>query len=247
MASNQSELLISVHKIDSEIIKRESKIQSITESIVKLEKKLKNNLSISKELEIKEAASLKAHNTEEQKYKEEEKKIMERRKQISSVGGNKSAKLAERELDIAKRIMESLEKNVLDSMQNLETLQSQKLLVTNAITELKELLESKSKVAKDQINILTSELNEYRKSKLEKSSKLDPRLSSLYKRVETRYRGDAVAFASGGACQTCFRSLPAQMFNQVMAGYNLTQCPGCSRILVNPASTDSEVTSPEGI
>ena len=70
---------------------------------------------------------------------------MERRKQISSVGGNKSAKLAERELDIAKRIMESLEKNVLDSMQNLETLQSEKLLVSNTIKETKELLESKSK------------------------------------------------------------------------------------------------------
>jgi len=233
VASNQSELLMSVHKIDSEIILRENRVKTISENILKLEKKLKTNLVKLSEINTQEVQATKEHAVEDLKYKEEEKKIIDRRKQISSVGGNKSAKLAERELDIAKRIMESLEKNVLDTMMKLEALQTQKLSITNSVDELKVAFQSKSKEGKDEIEKLTSELKDLTTTKTASFSKLDPRVSSLYKRVESRHRGDAVAIASNGSCRACFRSLPAQMFNQVMAGYNLVQCPGCSRILVH--------------
>ena len=71
-------------------------------------------------------------------------------------------------------------------------------------------------------------------------------------RVNTRYPGEAVAAANKGSCRSCFRALPAQTYNQVLAGNILIQCPGCSRILVyqepkggtngQPANTDEVVT-----
>jgi predicted nucleic acid-binding Zn-ribbon protein len=33
-------------------------------------------------------------------------------------------------------------------------------------------------------------------------------------------------------CQSCFRKVPSQMYNEVLAGNNLLTCPGCNRIMV---------------
>jgi len=54
----------------------------------------------------------------------------------------------------------------------------------------------------------------------------------LYERVRAKYPAQPVAVADNGSCSACFRSLPPQLFNEVLQGEKILQCPGCARILV---------------
>jgi len=58
-------------------------------------------------------------------------------------------------------------------------------------------------------------------------------LLDYYIRVaETVNNGMAISFAQNGSCTACFMKLPPQMFNELLKGDSLHQCPSCRRVLV---------------
>jgi uncharacterized protein len=239
VAANQSEMLLKLNSIDGSIVEKERNVKErkdVLEKVLKLYAK-KSAVLESVQHELEKATEI--HSTEERKLKEEEVKIVERRKQLTSLGGAKSAKLVERELDIAKRIMETLEQNVLEAISAMEELSGKRDILLKEVEELKEKRDSLQKEVDDLLSVSEKEIESLRKERKDILLTLDARLQMLYKRVESRYRGDAIALAESGSCRSCFRALPAQTFNQVIAGYNLIQCPGCSRILVHVPAEQS--------
>lgn len=182
------------------------------------------------ESQFKEASS--RQGVDEHRLKDEEAKIIERRKQLTALGGAKSAKLVERELDIASRVLETLEKTAMEAMENSERLNVEHVSLKDRVQELEMEFENTNQAAEKELSSIEKKLSSLESERESSLAKLDDRLRNLYVKVNTRYPGSAVALARSGACRSCYRSLPAQTFNQVMAGNLLIQCPGCSRILV---------------
>jgi len=238
VAANQSENLIALNNLDRSVVQKENTLKEKTLEVESIRARFLSKSKILEKLQLDFEKATEQHSSAENQLKDEEVKIVERRKQLTSLGGAKSAKLVERELDIAKRIMETLEENVLTSMGQLESLSSKRELILSEVDTLKtNLAECEGSLAtiKDSVE---AEIKDLKANRIDLLKTLDQRLQSLYKRVEGRYRGDAIASAEKGACRNCFRSLPAQMFNQILAGYNLIQCPGCSRILYHVAEQE---------
>ncbi len=244
MASNQTNLLLALRDTDSNIVSLETEVKNLRTESEKILERLSINEKALNTIEEKLEVASKHHTVEEEKLKEEERKISERRKALSAIGGNKSAKLAQRELDIAKRLIETLENNVISAMGVVEDLEKKKSHLIAIVNELTELSDNKGAEVINRIQEAEVELNSFKEVRKNSLGELEPRLASLYKRVESRYRGDAIAEAESGSCKCCFRSLPNQTFNQVMAGYNLLQCPGCSRILVHIPAVEATEDSP---
>ncbi len=239
MASNQSEMLLQLTTIDKSIVEKELDIKTKKDALEVVEQQYSRRAAILEKVQQELETATSVHSTEERKLKEEEVKIVERRKQLTSLGGVKSAKLVERELDIAKRIMETLEQNVLQAIGAMEDLSSKRDVLIKEVEELKARQEQLQSEVAQVTSTGESEIESLKKQRKDILVTLDARLQMLYKRVESRYRGDAIALAESGSCRSCFRALPAQTFNQVIAGYNLIQCPGCSRILVHVAGEQS--------
>ena len=58
-------------------------------------------------------------------------------------------------------------------------------------------------------------------------------LLDYYIRVaETVNDGMAISYAQNGSCLACFMKLPPQMFNELLKGDSLHQCPSCRRVLI---------------
>lgn len=172
------------------------------------------------------------HSVEEQKLKEEEDKIVERRKQLTTIGGAKSAKLVERELDIATRVLESLEKTATDAFEILDNVKAQMADISDRKSSISQSLEELTTETTPELVEIDKNVTKLSKQRDTLLKKLEPRLQSLYLRVNERYPGEAVAKADEGSCKSCYRFLPQQRYNQIMAGNLLIQCPGCNRILV---------------
>ena len=246
MASNQTDILISLNETDKESLSKSKQLKDLETRKANLEKVIQQKQT---ELSSVKQACDKAKAlriSEQEKLDQEQVKTAERRKQISSMGGAKSAKLAEREIGITKRLIETLEQNVLNAIQNEENLVDKLNALSEEVSKFSEQLSSVENELKDRGSVLLSEVEQLKNTRESDLKKLDERTAQLYKRVENRYKGDAIAEALAGACKSCRRALPFQTFNQVIAGYNLLQCPGCSRILVYINTEESKENSESG-
>lgn len=234
MASSKvTKTLFSLSETDKEL-------QSLVVQRREVEEKraaLLNELALAKERaellegKYKESASRKA--LEEHRLRDEEQKILERRKQLTALGGAKSAKLMERELEIATRVLQTMEQSAVQTNQEVERLEAALADAKDRVEELEKESESLTQQAEESLNELEKNISKLDSSREKHLEKLELRLKNLYRKVSSRYQGEAIAICRDGACRSCFRALPAQMYNQVLAGNMLLQCPGCSRILVH--------------
>lgn len=245
-----NESVVSTNKVTSilfSLSETDREIQSLIEQKLDIEERravLLADLTRAKErLEqldglYREGAS--KHALEEHRLKDEEQKIVERRKQLTAIGGAKSAKLMERELDIATRVLQTMEQNAIQTMEEIEGIKSQ-LAAAQALSESSEKeFEELTQETDDTLKTLEKNITKLDSAREKQLAKIDQRLKNLYRKVNTRYPGEAIALAKSGACRSCFRALPAQLYNQVMAGNMLIQCPGCSRIMVFSESVNGK-------
>ncbi len=169
---------------------------------------------------------------EEHRLRDEEAKIVERRKKLSTIAGAKVSKLLEREIDVASRTLQSLEEQAVKALESLDVLEQQLAEQKSTLEQLELQFESENQDIEKKLTDLEKLLSSANDEREKIVSHLDERLARLYKRVRSRYLGSAIAVASNGSCRSCFRALPPQTYNQILAGNLLIQCPGCSRILV---------------
>jgi len=168
----------------------------------------------------------------ESKLKDEQDKIIDRRKQLVDLGGAKVAKIMEREVEIAARSVQMLEEEVLEAIKIADGLKGEVAESEAKVSELHRAIKDDFPNIDAELESLDKELTKLKAEKGKTFADLEPRLQALYQRVNTRYPANPVSVASKNSCRTCYRALPQQTFNQIMAGYNMIQCPGCSRILV---------------
>lgn len=233
MAKNVAQVLLSLSEIDKEVYvlsTQRKEIETERETMASKIKTLRDQVS---QLTNRQEQAKKRQADDEAKLQEEEKRIVDRRKALTELGGVKSARLVEREIDIAQRSVQTLEEQAIKSISelegvghNIESLQEELVTLEKGFDEF---VESKSKELKE----IEKQVGTHQKKRTQVASGVDDRVRALYGRVSKRYPANPVAVAAKGSCRSCYRALPSQTYNQVLAGNLLIQCPGCSRILVH--------------
>lgn len=181
---------------------------------------------------VRHQEAIQRQTSEEHRLKEEEKKIVERRKQLTAMGGAKAAKLVEREIDIATKALQTLEDRLLRAIEEADKIEGELGRHKSELETVQAQFEAESSSSEENFNAIVSQIAALEAERKEVIDQLEDRYRDLYLRLRGKYPAGSVAVAEGGSCRSCFRSLPNQTFNQVLAGTMLIQCPGCSRILV---------------
>lgn len=173
---------------------------------------------------------------EEHRVRDEHEKIVERRKQLSSIGGARVGKLMEREIDISSRTLQLMEERAIKALEEVDAIETQLAAMRGGLEKIESDFEAENQQIETGLTEIIAELKGYSQEREQAAAALDDRMLRLYSRVKSRYPSDAVSVADSGACRSCFRSLPAQTYNQILAGNIYIQCPGCSRILIQSES-----------
>lgn len=236
-----SKVLFSISKTDVEIVvasERKAEIEKRRQGVQQQIERLKKDID---DTQTKHQQLKSRQEVEEERLRGEEKKIVERRKQLTALGGTKGAKLVEREIDIAARTLQTMEQRVLQALEEVDGLAKKIEQFKKDLEEQQLALEATAAEDEASVGQINERLSGLIARRDEALGTLDEKIRTLYQRVRVRYPGGAIAKAEGGSCRACFRSLPPQMFNLVLSG-DLHQCPGCSRILVT-VDTQSEETA----
>jgi len=176
---------------------------------------------------------------ESQRLKSEEVRLSEQRRQLTALG-SKSAKLVERQIDIASQTLQQMAERTTKLVEEVEELEAQAASLKDTVDNLESQLKDEADESTKRLSEIEGEVASFEKTRKTVLDKLDDRLKRLYTRVHTRYPGSSISIAQKHSCRSCYRALPSQMYNQIMAGNMLIQCPGCSRILVYVAEDVSQ-------
>ena len=103
-------------------------------------------------------------------------------------------------------------------------------------------VEDKKKQLSQKLERAKARLPEEEKRRTEIVPQVKPDALDLYSWLRERMGARVLARAMNEVCQSCFRKLNSQMYNEVLTGEKLLTCPNCNRILVY---RDSELLADE--
>ncbi|MCC6221338.1 MAG: hypothetical protein IT291_08880 [Deltaproteobacteria bacterium] len=236
MTKKASEQLLSLAETDAKLVKLRNQEGELVDKRKLFSQEIQHRRARLAECEAAVREGSLKQVMDEHRLRDEHEKIINRRKQLVSLGGAKLAKVLEREIDVANRALGVLEENAIKALEQVDVLEAQLGEFRQSLEKLEVQFEADSVETEKVLEEVANTRAEVEKDREKLVLSIEERLVALYDKVSSRYPGDAVSVASSGSCRSCFRALPPQTYNQVLAGNSLIQCPGCKRILVHPAS-----------
>lgn len=186
-------------------------------------------------MSLKEDAVTRVEQEKEQKEKEiehEEQKIKMVESRLSHIRNQKDYQDVRRKIELAKKSNKLREDEVISKMEELEKLGVE-------AKELRPEFETEKEKIEDSIKLYENEEAEIKEIKKEITVRRTGFAGSLaadtlrkYETLRKGCRGIGVSRAKNEACEGCFMNLPPQLFNMVIKGDKLYQCPFCQRFIV---------------
>lgn len=142
-----------------------------------------------------------------------------------------------KEIEDAKKSAKENEENIVAMMVSIEQL-------TTQITTEKNLLKGEKELVAEETNKVRANIETINKGKKEKDGlrseqavKIKGSVLRKYDTLRQRRNGLAVVNVVDGVCQGCFMSIPPQLFNRLLRGDELFDCPTCQRMIhyIRPA------------
>jgi len=234
MGTGQEKLLsklIVISKIDASLAQMAAERKRIENEI---EERISGIKSATSNLESK-AAELnegrEKYRREDKRLKEEQQRLIDRRKALASFGDYKTQQAAEKEIEQASKQLSSQEENLILLLDSVDLLEKE-------YADLKETSESEQKdfgeLERDSQETFVAFEERQKVKEQERAvaiSDIDAESLQLYDRVHSRYPQDAVVSLDKITCTGCFMQVGQQMAVQISRGDQLVRCRGCGRIL----------------
>lgn len=222
-----------------EIEHRAAKLRVALKDITDLHDSLASSLDAQNE-QLEETKKLMRQ--KERELKENEERYGDSKEKLNKVSNAREYNALEKEMDALRKLRAQLEEEheqlkdaVADSEEDVE---EKKVKVDNLASEMKkqqkELGKEESKVEKRSDDL---------KKKREKLKKEFAEQKNIIRRYEfnrDRMKGRVIVDASEGVCKGCNMKLPPQLYNVLMRGEQMVQCPTCKRILFYEEAEEKE-------
>ena len=136
----------------------------------------------------------------------------------------------QKELTEAKKQCIEIEEKILVLMEKLETLGAETGDLEQSLKEKTEEYTPKIEEIEKTIGELESKAAPCRERRDSIAGGLSPEVHSVYLKISGKSH-TFLAEARGEMCLNCNMNIPPQMFNEVLTGTKIIQCPNCNRIL----------------
>ena len=150
---------------------------------------------------------------------------------IKRIKTNKEYLAMQREIDLAKKRKADLEEQVLTIMEKIEKKTSERERIRTSFETDKVILDEKMGKLKTLMKELEAVLAEYKGKDGRLRKIVDKSLLSKYDRIKQSKKGLAVVECFEGVCRGCHMHIQPQLFNELIRGDRLINCPACQRIL----------------
>ncbi len=224
--------LIELQKTDTNLRRLKRSLELADERRAEIEQEFEQHAFSIREIQSKRD-ELHARRAELERQISENKTYLERAdRNLKHSQNQKEYETAMRETDALQKQIAAFETQIVETMEEVETLESE----LEGRAEEINTLDTKRDAAMSEFDALVSkDRSEYDaelKHRAEAFATLPARLASVYDRMAQRSRdGIAVAEVVNGSCSACYMQLRPQVQLNVKKGDEIITCESCTRIL----------------
>ncbi|MCK4358291.1 MAG: hypothetical protein KAW92_06045 [Candidatus Cloacimonetes bacterium] len=213
-------------RLPKEIEELEEKFNLEQESEKNIKQRLEQNLQQQKKLEL----NIAMNNQEINKYEN----------QLLIVKTNKEYKALNSEITHQKEKNAEIEDQLIELLEAESNLEKEKNDILELLTKDNKILKKEKEKINIKIEVLTKEITQKEKGKIELSKKIPDILFRRYQRLIEHKDGKAIASIDNGICSGCHFRVRPQIIVEVAKSDSIITCENCSRILVSPKKTAKE-------
>ena len=229
--------LVALQAIDLEIDKIDQAIKAeqngLDERISALAKRetFINELQEKINSEQKEGRTLEGEMTDKMAH------VRDRQSRMMQVQTGREQTALLKEIEDAKKSAKENEEKIVAIMISVEQLTAQMTEEKNILKGEKELVAEETEKVRDNIEAINRGKKEKDGQRGEQAVKIKTSTLRKYDTLRLHRKGLAVVNVVDGVCQGCFMAIPPQLFNRLLRGDELLDCPTCQRMIhfVRPA------------
>ncbi len=225
------EILEKLSRIDSVIFEVESCHRDIPARLAEIEESIGAH-EARVERKRKKARELEKGWNQKQKFLEESRKRVEvLNEKLQGIRNEKEYAAVAKEIEAAKKINQSVKDEIDGIFDQIEQVGEEIGEMEKALETQREGFAQETGELKAKVDRTRQELESFEKERQELASRLRPHVLEDYKRIRGHSRM-AVAFTLDERCMSCYLSIPAQLYNQILRADGVHNCPNCGRILL---------------
>lgn len=226
------EKLIALQNLDINIRRLESELQTIPERRAIIENEFEQRAFEIKTLENSRDLAHETRIRTEGEIAQTQMQAERAERNLMSSTGEKDYGASIREIDATRKHLSQLETQLLEKMEEIETIEAALAEREPEIKRLRIELAAKVQVFETELKDESEELESCRIERERVLSALPKQMVTLYNRIMARIpNGIAVAEARNGLCTACFMALRPQVMAEVRRNEEVITCDNCGRIL----------------
>ena len=224
--------LVALQNLDNSIRRLEKDLEAIPQRRAEIEAEFDQRAFEIRALETRRDEAKHTRARLENEVVEQKGRVERAERNLMSSKKQDEYTAAIREADAARKLISTLETQILET---LETLEQADAALTERAGEIASLNSDRDARLKSFDDVTRSQSEHLTTARAEREQvfiALPKALSSLYGRISTRIRdGVAVAEARNRSCTACFMSLRPQVMAEIRRGEEVITCDNCGRIL----------------
>jgi predicted nucleic acid-binding Zn-ribbon protein len=214
------------------ILAERKKLSAHLEREEEIVSRLKRDASAKKGLTLEKK---KHYEREEKALRNEQLKLVERRKALTTLQNYKLQQAANREIDQAAKEHSVREENLLGMLDSLDSYEKQAQEIVSELGKFEERLKSNKQETTQVFEDYDQRESELHAKRQQLTEELEQQSLSLYERVRKSHPMGPIAEVKNNICSGCFMQIIPQMLIEISRGNTLVLCRGCNRILYKEA------------
>jgi hypothetical protein len=145
-----------------------------------------------------------------------------------------------KEIEDAKKSAKENEEKIVAIMLSVEQLTARMSEEKNLLKGEKELVAEETEKVRVSIEAINKGKREKDQRRGEQAARIKGSVLRKYDTLRLRRNGLAVVNVVDGVCQGCYMSIPPQLFNRLLRGDELFECPTCQRMIFYVRPTEEK-------
>ncbi len=229
--AEQTDLLISLQALDTQIYKMISEKELKPLEINNLEDSQKLKQSGMKEAEDNLKSIQLKHKEKEIMLGTKEEEVRKLQGQLNQIKTNKEYTTMINEIESHKADNSLLEEEIIKFMDSIDQAKARIVLEKQKFAEESKSIDTRIKEIKQQINDIEEAAIELKKKREGLTPLIGKKFLSEYERILVGKDGQALAEVVNDNCGGCYMQLPPQVINEINMKEKIVFCENCQRIL----------------
>ncbi len=227
----QTELLIKLQDIDTQIYKLTSEKEEKPQETAELKGSLEQKQSGIKEAEDKLKSMQLKHKEKEVELAAKEEAVEKLQGQLNQIKTNKEYTAMIQEIESHKADNSILEEEIINFIDSIDEAKAAVETERKKFAEESKNIEAQIKAVERKVKDIEASIAELKSKRQALTPLVDKKLLSDYEKILAGRNGQALAEVVNGACGGCYMQLPPQVINEIQMKEKIVFCESCQRML----------------